>query len=31
VPFAPMQRDELRVLAATFRDFVEAVHRGEGR
>ena len=31
VPFVPMQRDELRVLAATFRDFVEAVHRGEGR
>jgi hypothetical protein len=27
----PMQRDGLRVLAATFRDFVEAVHRGEGR
>jgi hypothetical protein len=30
VPFAPMQRAELRVLGATFRDFVEAVERGDG-
>ena len=30
VPFAPMQRAELRVLGTTFRDFVEAVWRGEG-
>lgn len=31
VPFVPMQREELRILATTFRDFVEAVWRGEGR
>ena len=30
VPFVPMQRAELRVLGATFRDFVEAVERGDG-
>jgi hypothetical protein len=26
----PMQRAEVRVLGASFRDFVEAVSRGEG-
>jgi hypothetical protein len=31
VPFAAMQRSDVRVLGASFRDFVEAVARGEGR
>jgi hypothetical protein len=30
VPFMPMQRAEVRVLGASFRDFVEAVSRGDG-